>query len=510
MNDYEFGNFIMNMRIGHGFSQFQLGKLMGVSDKAVSKWETGKSKPRLNTCRRLAEVFGISLEDLLEMNGQPKPDDLSARKEALWKKARAKIYEVYGDKPPISFLARLESEKIAIKQTDVILRLDFVSQVAEAAREDHSLIIPRTWVSNFFAAWLLGATYANPLPPFSHCPQCHRTVLHPEAKDGWDLPQQKCACGAWMVNDGHNLPFDVFAHKDKKELHYDIDLNIPPAMTEKTEAMIRDYFQDICDPVPIVVDFPSYDASSWDEFKTYLLVPPTASGPAGDRSKPIHVSDAEYMRIYWNYSKIHLLTSPVLGKTIDLQKNSYNSLLPILQKPELLRRKWDSWKQPYLGQEEDEFLAEQKKVYQGILDKSQNDRVSFTDLCQMQGMVHGSGIWQDNGEHLLESGTAKLEDLAAFREDVWNYVLGKMTPANSSGIGFPFKVMENVRKGLYTKKGMDEETRRILLELGIPEWYIEHICKIQYQFPKGHSAAYIITDLILLSECPDSSRSKSV
>ena len=70
MNDYEFGNFIMNMRIGHGFSQFQLGKLMGVSDKAVSKWETGKSKPRLNTCRRLAEVFGISLEDLLEMNGQ--------------------------------------------------------------------------------------------------------------------------------------------------------------------------------------------------------------------------------------------------------------------------------------------------------------------------------------------------------------------------------------------------------------------------------------------------------
>lgn len=40
MRDYAFGNLVTKLRTELGFSQFQLGKLIGVSDKAVSKWET--------------------------------------------------------------------------------------------------------------------------------------------------------------------------------------------------------------------------------------------------------------------------------------------------------------------------------------------------------------------------------------------------------------------------------------------------------------------------------------
>ena len=39
MNDYGFGNFIRDMRTKRGLSQFQLGRLIGVSDKGVSKWD---------------------------------------------------------------------------------------------------------------------------------------------------------------------------------------------------------------------------------------------------------------------------------------------------------------------------------------------------------------------------------------------------------------------------------------------------------------------------------------
>ena len=39
MRDYAFGNLVTKLRTELGFSQFQLGKLIGVSDKAVSKWE---------------------------------------------------------------------------------------------------------------------------------------------------------------------------------------------------------------------------------------------------------------------------------------------------------------------------------------------------------------------------------------------------------------------------------------------------------------------------------------
>ena len=65
MRDYKFGNLICSLRIERGMSQFQLGKLLGVSDKAVSKWENGNAKPRISTCHRLADILGVSLDDLL-------------------------------------------------------------------------------------------------------------------------------------------------------------------------------------------------------------------------------------------------------------------------------------------------------------------------------------------------------------------------------------------------------------------------------------------------------------
>ena len=65
MNDYAFGNLITALRMERGFSQFQLGKLLGVSDKAVSKWENGNAKPRLATCQRLADILGVSVDELL-------------------------------------------------------------------------------------------------------------------------------------------------------------------------------------------------------------------------------------------------------------------------------------------------------------------------------------------------------------------------------------------------------------------------------------------------------------
>ena len=48
MRDYSFGNYISTLRERMGLSQYQLGVLVGVSDKAVSKWENGASKPRIN------------------------------------------------------------------------------------------------------------------------------------------------------------------------------------------------------------------------------------------------------------------------------------------------------------------------------------------------------------------------------------------------------------------------------------------------------------------------------
>ena len=65
MRDYSFGNFISALRVRRGLSQYQLGALVGVSDKAVSKWENGVSKPRMNIIVKLAEVLDIGTDELL-------------------------------------------------------------------------------------------------------------------------------------------------------------------------------------------------------------------------------------------------------------------------------------------------------------------------------------------------------------------------------------------------------------------------------------------------------------
>ena len=67
MNDYEFGNFIFRHRSRIGLTQSEMAERLGVSNKAVSKWETGKSKPTTNTLRKLAALFGLSVDVLLEI-----------------------------------------------------------------------------------------------------------------------------------------------------------------------------------------------------------------------------------------------------------------------------------------------------------------------------------------------------------------------------------------------------------------------------------------------------------
>lgn len=65
MSDYRFGNYLYELRKQSGFSQKEVAAFCGVSNKAVSKWENGKTKPRVQLIRKLAELYQISPEILL-------------------------------------------------------------------------------------------------------------------------------------------------------------------------------------------------------------------------------------------------------------------------------------------------------------------------------------------------------------------------------------------------------------------------------------------------------------
>lgn len=67
MNDYKFGNFIYDLRKRSGISQADLAAILGVTNKAVSKWENGKAKPKTDILRKMALYFKIPIEELLTM-----------------------------------------------------------------------------------------------------------------------------------------------------------------------------------------------------------------------------------------------------------------------------------------------------------------------------------------------------------------------------------------------------------------------------------------------------------
>ena len=60
-------NKILDLRTNLNLSQNELAEMLGLTNKAVSKWETGKSKPTTNVIRKLADLLKIDINKLLLM-----------------------------------------------------------------------------------------------------------------------------------------------------------------------------------------------------------------------------------------------------------------------------------------------------------------------------------------------------------------------------------------------------------------------------------------------------------
>ena len=61
------GTMIAELRKQHGMTQLELAEKMGVTDKAVSKWERDLSCPDINSLPTLAEILGVSVEELMQI-----------------------------------------------------------------------------------------------------------------------------------------------------------------------------------------------------------------------------------------------------------------------------------------------------------------------------------------------------------------------------------------------------------------------------------------------------------
>lgn len=99
MNQEKIGTFISTCRKDKGLTQMQLAEKLNITNRAVSKWETGKSVPDASIMLDLCEILDISVNELLSgeriamEHYQKKADEnmieMKKKNEAVNKSARA-------------------------------------------------------------------------------------------------------------------------------------------------------------------------------------------------------------------------------------------------------------------------------------------------------------------------------------------------------------------------------------------------------------------------------------
>ncbi len=129
----QLGNNIASFRKRDGMTQAVLGEKLNFSDKAVSKWERGESIPDVLTLMEMAEIFGVTVDDLLK-DHNALPDNVG-KVEQVMGKAVEKTLKRKANKRIIAQLCSLLVWFIAL----------FIFVVCA------SIGIPKSWIAFFFA-----------------------------------------------------------------------------------------------------------------------------------------------------------------------------------------------------------------------------------------------------------------------------------------------------------------------------------------------------------------------
>ena len=106
-----------------GMHQSDLGRYLGVSAQAVSKWECGKSEPDQSSIVKMCQVFDISSDQLFGIETKPKPTNEP-------KTPEARIFASWADN------ATAEQRAKALRIMDTIFDLNAEKFKEGAANDD--------------------------------------------------------------------------------------------------------------------------------------------------------------------------------------------------------------------------------------------------------------------------------------------------------------------------------------------------------------------------------------
>ncbi len=96
MSAKETGSFLSELREQKGLKQKEVAEAIHVSDKAISRWETGRGIPDINSLQSLSDFYEVSINEILEgrrlKEGEMKKVADQNLKESVTRETRLKIF----------------------------------------------------------------------------------------------------------------------------------------------------------------------------------------------------------------------------------------------------------------------------------------------------------------------------------------------------------------------------------------------------------------------------------
>lgn len=361
---------------------------------------------------------------------------------------------------------------------------------------------------------------------------------------GWDMKDKDCpVCGTRLIKDGFDIPFETFlGFKGNKEP--DIDLNFSGdyqshahkytevifgkgqtfragtigTLADKTAfGFVKNYYEERgsrkrnCEIDRIVQGCTGIRRSTGQHPGGIIVLPhgqdinsfTPVQHPANDMTTDIITTHFDYHSIDHNLLKLDILghDDPTMIKTLeefinsDAMDNEYDGVNHVfdarnipLDDPDVMSLFANT---KALGITPDdiggcpvgclgipEFGTD--FVIQMVVDTKPK---TLSDLIRISGLSHGTDVWLNNAQTLIQEGKATISTAICTRDDIMTYLINKGMDSELS-----FTIMEKVRKG----KGLTPEFEKEMTEAGVPDWYIWSCKKIKYMFPKAHAAAYVM------------------
>ena len=453
-----------------------------------------------------------------------------------------KAHSMYGEELPEIVVERLERELNSIISNGFAVMYIIAQKLVWKSNEDGYLVGSRGSVGSSFVATMAGITEVNPLSPHYYCTNCHYSDFESEEVRafaggcGWDMPDKVCPnCGQPLVKDGFDIPFETFlGFKGNKEP--DIDLNFSGdyqsnahkytevifgegqtyragtigTLAEKTAfGFVKNYYEEHgsrkrkCEIERIVEGCTGIRRSTGQHPGGIIVLPhgeninsfTPVQHPANDMTTDIITTHFDYHSIDHNLLKLDILghDDPTMIKMLEelveqLTGKPFKATEIPLDDPGVMQLFADTGS---LGIKPSDIggcpvgclgipAFGTDFVIQMVVDTKPK---TLSDLIRISGLSHGTDVWLNNAQTLIQEGKATISTAICTRDDIMTYLINTGMESELS-----FTIMESVRKG----KGLKTEWEDAMKAASVPDWYIWSCKKIKYMFPKAHAAAYVM------------------